>query len=84
MVYKGYYDLGPKTMNDMFALYAPERELRSGEELQIVVPKTCTCFGQKNITYRGSIYWNGLPVTIKCSTSPEMFKKALKEYAGFG
>ena len=84
MVYKGFYDLGPTAVNDLFILYAPKRELRSGDDLQVVIHKCNTAFGQKNMIYRGCQYWNKPPVAIKASGSPQALKKAIKEYQGFG
>ena len=84
MVHKGFYNVGPDSLNDMFVLYEPERELRSGDELQIVACKYNTCFGQRNIAYRGCKYWSMLPITNKSSTSPDALKKPIKLYHGFG
>ena len=70
-------------LNDMFCLYVPERCLHSEDELHIIASKSSTCFGQKSLTFRGSTYWNMLPVDIKACTSLESFKTALKQYGGF-
>ena len=83
-VFKGFYQLGPESLNNMFQLYVPERDLRSSDELQIKCLKCQTMFGQKNLAYRGVIYWNTLPVSIKASDSPDAFKRAIKSYSGFG
>ena len=83
MVYKGFYDLGPATLNSLFVLYTPERTLWSGEEL-IIAPQFChTPFGQKNIIYRGTQYWNSLPIALKTCQSLDLFKRCIKKYAGF-
>ena len=84
MVYKGFYDLGPESFNNMFNLYVPERSLRSCDELRIEPRKCYTTFGQKSLAVRGSNYWNLLPVQLKGSESPESFKKGIKSYQGFG
>ena len=65
MTFKGFYDLGPSALNDMFCLYVPERTLRSEDELRIVVPKCHTNFGQRNLAFCGCIHWNQLTVGIK-------------------
>ena len=83
MVYKGFYDLGPATLNSLFVLYVPKRTLRSGDELRIESHFCQTTFGQKNIAFRGTLYWNSLPLVLKSSQSPDAFKLALKKYPGF-
>ena len=83
MTFKGFYDLDPDRLNEMFCLYVPERSLRSEDELRIVVPKCNTCFGQRNFAVRGGIYWNMLPRDIKAQKSPDSFKTSLKTFEGF-
>ena len=83
MVYKGFYNLGPNSLNQMFELYVPERVLRSGDELQVVMQSCKTAFGQKNLAYRGGLHWNSLPSQIKASVNPESLKRQLKVYNGF-
>ena len=34
IIYKGFYDLGPDSLNQMFQLYVPERVLSSEDELK--------------------------------------------------
>ena len=70
-------------LNELFVLYTPERALRSGDELQISSGLFLTAFGQRNIVYRGRIYWNSLPIAIKASPSTDSFKQAIKKYPGF-
>ena len=82
-VFKGFYDLGPVALNDLFVLHVPERALRSGDELRILTPKCNTAFGQRNLVYRGCLYWNSFPVLMKMSESADSFKNALKTYPGF-
>ncbi len=36
------------------------------------------------MVYRGGKYWNSLPVSIEVNDSTDAFKKAIKEYTGFG
>ena len=70
-------------LSDLFELYVPERALRSGDDLRVKTPMCNTAFGQRNLTYRGGLYWNSLPVSIKASESADSFKLALKNYPGF-
>ncbi len=65
MVFKGFYDSGPMALNDLFVLHVPEKALRSGDELMILAPRCNTAFGQRNLIYRGCLYWNSLPSALK-------------------
>ena len=77
-VYRGYYDLGPPALNNVFGLHVSERDLRSNEMLQARVLKCRTQFGERNLAYRGPIHWNGLATDIKTSPSINSFKEKLK------
>ena len=78
MVFKGLYDLGPVALNELFTLHVPERALRSDDDLRILTPRCNTAFGQRNLVYSGSLYWNSLPAALKMSESADSFKNALK------
>ncbi len=82
-VYKGFYNLGPELLNNMFNLYVCERELRSTEQLHTTVPKCKTQFGARNFAVRGSLYWNQLEYEVKSAPSPDSFKERLKKFTGF-
>ena len=76
--YKGLYDLGPPGLNAMFELHVNEWELRPNEQLNAIVPRCKTQFGENNFAVRATLYWNQLPLGLKNATSPESFKSALK------
>ena len=78
-VYKGYYNLGPPSLNNMFELHTSDRNLRSNDQLQCVVPKCKTQYAERNLGYRGAIHWNGLPVEVKSATTSDNFKVKLKQ-----
>ena len=65
MAFKGYFDLGPPSLNAMFPLIVYERDLRSNETMKVMVLRTNTQFAERNIAVRGPVYWNYLPVEIK-------------------
>ena len=81
--YKCFYDLCPQSLNDMLSLYVNERELRSNEELNAVVPRCRTQWAERNFAYRAVIYWNALPLEMKISPSIDSFKLKIKLYDGF-
>ena len=77
------YDLCPQPLNELVVLYVNERELRSNDSLLAIVPKCRTQFGERNFAYRATIIWNSIPYDLKCSSSIDSFKEALKQYEGF-
>ena len=77
-VYRGFYQLGPSSLNNMFELQTNVRDLRSNDQLQCVVLRCRTQFGERNFRYRGSIHWNTLPVDLKSATSSDNLKSKLK------
>ena len=80
--YKCFYDLCPKSLNDMLILYVNERELRSNKELNAIVPKCRTQWAERNFAYRAVIYWNSLPIDMKSAPSIDSFKGKIKHYDG--
>ena len=78
-VYKGYYKLGPPSLNNMFELYTSERNLRANDQLQCVVPKCKTQFAERNLGYRGAKHWNCLTVDVKSARMADNFKLKLKQ-----
>ena len=84
MVYRGYYNMGPPALNDMFQAYIPTLDLRSGNQLLVSIPHYRTEFARKNIAIRGGYYWHMLPYEIKSSETMDLFKQKLKTYNGFG
>ena len=80
MVYRGLNDLGPPSLNSIFKTYIPTRTLRSENQLLILPPKTNLIFTECDISHRGCIYWNQVPIETKHSTSIDTFKCKLKKY----
>ena len=80
--YKCFYNLCPSVLNDMLVLCINERDLRSNEDLNAVVPRCHTLWAERNFAYRAPIYWNGLPIVLKQSQSLESFKSNIKKYDG--
>ncbi len=83
MAFKGYFDLGPPSLNAMFQLVVHERDLRSNECMKVMVPKTNTQFAKRNFICRGPVYWNFLSVEMKQASSFDNFKKLVKDFKGF-
>ena len=84
IVYKGLHNSGAPIYNDMFNFAEYARNLRSSDQMLASVPKTNTKFAENNLRYRGPVNWNSLPLCLKKIPSFEQFKKAMREYDGFG
>ncbi len=81
--YKCFYDLCPLSLNRMLSIYVNERELRSNEELNAIVPRCRNQWAERNFAYRAIIYWNSLPLELKVSPSIDSFKLKIKVYDRF-
>ena len=82
LAYKCFYDLCPKVLNDMLVLHVHERELRSNEEMNAIIPKSRTQWAECNFAYRAVIYWNALPLDMKTAPSIDSFEEKIKNYDG--
>ena len=56
----------------------PTRHLRSSDNLDLLVPKTRTCFGDRAFRSSAPKLWNALPKIIRKQTSLSSFKSKLK------
>ena len=80
--YKCFCDLCPQALNDMLILFVNERELRSNEELNAVVPRCRTQWAERNFAFRAVSYWNSLLLDLEKSPLLDSFKGKIKIYAG--
>ena len=83
MAYKCFYNLCPVALNDMLNLYVNERELRSNEELNAILPRYRTQWAERNFAFRAVVYWNSLPLELKMSPSIDSFKCKIRMFEGF-
>ena len=79
--------LAPPYMNDLASLDIPNtsrpttRDRPDYDTLRLKVqPLPKTLVGTRRFSYQAPITWNALPFTIRSSSSPESFKKALKTH----
>ena len=77
--YKCFYNMCPNVLNGMLVLYVSERELRSNDELNAIVPRCRTQWAERNFAYRAVIHWNLLPLDLKTAPSIESFKSRLRK-----
>ena len=60
-----------------------QRELRSNEELNAIVPRCRTQWAERNFAYRAVMYWNSFPLEVKVSVSIDSFMVKIKTYDRF-
>ena len=81
ITYKCLHGLAPGYLSDLLTPYTPPRELRSSSAMQLAVPKTVLSgYGDRAFAKCSPVLWNALPIDIKCSTSLNSFKSALKTH----
>ena len=78
-VFKSVHGLNPSSINNMFSIFEPARELRSKNEKQIRRPRTNTIMCDANIRVRGAIYWGDLPPLVSSAPTVASFKCRLKD-----
>ena len=60
---------------------APYYALRSSAQSLLFVPKVnCSTLGDRAFAHAAPVLWNSLPLTIRTSSSPAIFKKQLKTF----
>ncbi len=79
-VYRGLNNQGPTYITELLQRYTPTRSLRSVSELQLVVSRTRTTFGDKAFSRAGPILWNKLPISVRRSESLQVFRQRLKTH----
>lgn len=81
IVYKCLNGKGPMYLCDKLQLYQPSRNLRSGSNYLLVVPKTrCSTLGDRAFSAVAPRMWNQLPMDIRQSKSVDAFKNSLKTH----
>ena len=78
-MYRGFYNLGPPALNDMFTLYTTDGELRSNLIHNVDVAKFKTQFSERDFAIRGAIHCNGLPENVKAALSADSFEDYMKK-----
>jgi hypothetical protein len=80
LVYKLSKKHSPMYLDNLLQNYAPTRTLRSGSELQLVVPKSHLHSTERRFAFGAPYAWNSLPVEIKNIKVFASFRKKLKQH----
>ena len=77
--YRALHDLSPVYIKNLLCRHETSRLLRSQSTLQLTVPRTRTAtYGDRSFQASAPMLWNKLPCLLKCATTLDAFKKALK------
>ena len=82
-VYKSLNGLCPQYMNDCLVVNRPRLgsvTTRSGHGLNLVVPKTHKCAGNRAFSVTAPQLWNKLPIYIRRAPNVDTFKTLVKTY----
>ena len=80
MVYRGLKNKGPTSLNNMFNFYTHARSLRSENQLLLLPPKTRLKYTERDISFRGCLYRNPVPIETKQSENLESFKHKINKH----
>jgi len=67
LVFKALHGQAPQCLTDDCQLVttAGRRQLRSSDTVTCVVPRTCTCLGDRAFRVAGPHLWNALPISLR-------------------
>ena len=70
---------GPSYLKEMLVPYIPEKNLRSADKQNLVLPKVRTSmYGDRAFAAAAPTLWNNLPLDLKSASTVETFKSKLK------
>ncbi len=80
-VFKSINNLAPSYLSDQLYPYNPTRNLRSGDQRLLSVPRSRLKHrGDRAFAVAGPRLWNSLPAYISSAQSLTVFKQSLKTY----
>ena len=83
LVFKCLNNLAPQYLRQHIKLLSDEssrQRLRSSKTLELSVPRTRTCIGDRAFRVAGPSAWNSLPPSVQCADTLRTFKKLLKTH----
>ena len=79
-VYRCLNKQAPQYLIDLLELKRTPYSIRAENNLELVIPKTSTCMGDRAFRVAGPRLWMSIPPKIRLSENFEIFKKTLKTY----
>ena len=81
LTYKALKGLVPSYLTELITQQSPARSLRSLKGDRLVTPKwRLETFGKRSFALAAPMLWNTLPLVIKQSATPAIFKSRLKRF----
>ncbi len=81
MTFKALHNLAPGYISDLIHQHAPNRRLRSGDLMLLVVSNpNLKTYGARAFSYAAPVIWNDLPVYIRQCKTLVTFKAKLKTH----
>ena len=81
ITYKALNNLAPKYIADLLQPVSHTRSLRSTTNQDLHVPRSnSVTYGDRSFSIAAPQLWNKLPDSLKCASSVECFKRALKTH----
>ena len=81
LIFKALNGLGPKYLSELLIPYAPERTLRSQDQLLLQTPRSrLKTAGDRAFSVAGPKLWNTLPYDVRASKTLSQFKTKLKTH----
>lgn len=79
-VYRALHGRAPSYLSEMIKLYQPPRQLRSGSQNKLCVPRTRCKIAERSFRVSGPVAWNALPQELCAKVSLASFKCRLKTH----
>ena len=70
----------PTYLQPLLSRYIPSRSLRSGEQMQLVIPRTNTRIGTRAFSVAAPTIWNSLPLNVRDVATLGTFQLHLKTH----
>lgn len=81
LTFKAIHQQGPLYIQHLVHQYHPARNLRSGSDTRLTIPRTrMKSFGDRSFTYAAAALWNSLPGHVRNQTLFTTFKSSVKTY----
>ena len=80
LTYKILQQQQPTYLQPLLSRYIPSRSLRSGEQIQLIIPRTNTRIGTRAFSVAAPTIWNSLPLNVRDVATLGTFQSHLKTH----